>query len=67
MKLKDLKQKAQDLGTKALNSGLKAIPAADQEFMKFMLNEVPENRRLMMYRNWSKGWHSANASVNGGV
>jgi len=62
-KLKDLKAKAYEYGVKAFNTGLKSVPHYDTEFFKFIKDEVPEGRRIMMYKAWSKGWHTSNANA----
>lgn len=63
VKLKDLKDKAYNYGVKAFNNGFKAVPHYDTEFFKFIKDEVPEGRRILMYKNWSKGWHDSNVKA----
>lgn len=62
-KLKDLKLRAYKFGVDAFNNGLKAVPHHDVSFHEFLKNEVPEGRRLLMYKQWSKAWHTSNANA----
>lgn len=62
MTLKTLKELAYSFGVKAFNSGLKSVPHNDVDFHKFLSENVPEGRRVLMYKHWAKGWHTTNAN-----
>jgi hypothetical protein len=52
---------AETFGMFAFAKGIKATPALDAEFNKFLFRTGCNNKRVLAEQKaWAKGWHKAN-------